>query len=71
MDYFEYFNANRGAARQGAGTVPVKNEAPTRVRVLRPLLLHGERQEAGAVLTVPRWMADSMVREAMRAEFVQ
>ena len=71
MDYNQYFEGNRGRARQGAGAVPAKDLTPTRVRVVRALLLHGEPQAVGTVLTVPKWMADDMVHGSTRAEFVR
>lgn len=40
---------------------PMFDRTPTRVFVARPCLYKGERQHAGAILTVPRFEADALV----------
>ena len=47
---------------------PPRDPTPTRVRVLRPILLFGERLEAGTVTTLPRWTAHDLVRSTSAAE---
>lgn len=56
---------------QGSALVQgsVTPKGVVRVRVLRAFLLGGQRQEVGAVVAVPHWLADEL-RHQRRAETV-
>ncbi|MEW6415903.1 MAG: hypothetical protein AB1482_11680 [Pseudomonadota bacterium] len=61
---------HHGEHRHGDYRPPAPDLTPTKVRVLRGLLLRGEHQSAGSILTVPRSTAVELVASG-RAEIVK
>ena len=67
-DPLEALTNRSGVFRVRPYQEPPRDQTPTRVRVLRPILLFGERIEAGTLTTLPRWTAVDLVRSTSAAE---